>query len=39
MGGLVGGWGGVWVGEWVGGSSHQIRESIGTADTEYIITL
>ena len=40
MGGWVGGWVGVWVGEWVvGGSSHQRRENIGTADTEYIITL
>ena len=40
MGGWVGGWVGVWVGEWVvGGSSDQRRENIGTADTEYIITL
>ena len=40
MGGWVGGWAGVWVGELVvGGSSHQRRENIGTADTEYIITL
>ena len=40
MGGWVGGWVGVWVDAWVvGGSSHQIRENIGTANTEYIITL
>ena len=38
--GWVAGWVGVWVGEWVvGGSSDQRRENIGTADTEYIITL